>query len=284
MHPGRWFRMRLLRPALVVGLALVALAASARAGADVVDTAGVSTDPTGAHVQLRRDGSWAERRGSGSAGPTTGCRRRWVLLDRPYALRPTPMGQYREIEMDAAPGPEFQPYQVWCDDGTTETYVDTVWLRPQQFGVDPRAIAEQLLRDLPYPAATVGANPAGRGLTGLASWFWVNGYTGAPIVDTVSQFGLTVTVEAMPEGADWDFGDGTVRNGLGLGAPPPAATDVTHLYELRGRPTYRVRALIRLAVRWRLGAGPWQDLAPIVRTAVLDYPVVSSRAALVPDR
>jgi hypothetical protein len=207
-----------------------------------------------------------------------------VLLDRPYALRPTPMGQYREVDMDAPPGPDFQPYQVWCDDGTTETYVDTVWLRPQQFGVDPRVIAEQLLRDLPYPAATVGASPDGRGLTGLASWFWVDGYTGAPIVDTVSQFGLTVTVEATPASTDWDFGDGTVGNRLGLGAPPPAATDVTHVYEVRGRPSYRVRALIRLAVRWRLGAGPWQDLAPIVRTAVRDYPVVSSRAALVPDR
>jgi hypothetical protein len=276
--------MRLHRPALVVGLALATLTVPTPAGADVVDTATVSTDPAGAHVQLRRDGTWAETRGSGAAGPTTGCRRRWVLLDRPYALRPTPMGQYREVDMDAPPGPDFQPYQVWCDDGTTETYVDTVWLRPQQFGVDPRVIAEQLLRDLPYPAATVGASPDGRGLTGLASWFWVDGYTGAPIVDTVSQFGLTVTVEATPASTDWDFGDGTVGNRLGLGAPPPAATDVTHVYEVRGRPSYRVRALIRLAVRWRLGAGPWQDLAPIVRTAVRDYPVVSSRAALVPDR
>src|SRR4051812_41175913 len=157
-------------------------------------------------------------------------------------------------------------------------------MRPQQFGTDPRVTAERLVRALPYPAATVGANPGGRGLTGLESWFWVNGYTGAPIVDTVSQFGLTVTVEATPDSTDWDFGDGTVGRGLGLGAAPPAPTDVTHVYEVRGGPSYRVRALIRLAVRWRLGAGPWQGLPPIVRTAVLDYPVVSSRAALVPDR
>src|SRR3954452_13251126 len=237
--------MRLLRPALVIGLTLVAL--TTPAGTDAVDTAAVSTDPVGAHVQLRRDGSWSETRGAaGATGSTTGCRRRWMLLDRPYALRPTPLGQYREVDMDPPPGPEYQPYQVWCDDGIAETYVDTVWLRPQQFGVDPRVTAEQLLRDLPYPAATVGANPGGRGLTGLESWFWVNGYTGAPIVDAVSQFGLTVTVEATPESTDWDFGDGTVGNRLGLGMPPPAANDVTHVYEVRGRPAYRVRALIRL--------------------------------------
>src|SRR4051794_23548537 len=143
--------MRLLRPALVMGLALLALTAPAGAGADTVDTATVSTDPSGAHVRLRRDGAWVETRGSGSGTPTTGCRRRWVLLDRPYALRPTPLGQYREVDMDAPPGPEYQPYQVWCDDGIAETYVGTVWLRPQQFGVAPRVIAEQLLRDLPYP-------------------------------------------------------------------------------------------------------------------------------------
>ena len=112
----------------------------------------------------------------------------------------------------------------------------------------------------------------------------MNGYSTAPIVDTVSQFAMTVTVEAIPTSTDWDFGDGTTARNLGLGTAPPGSTEVTHAYEVRAQPTFRVRALIRLGVRWRLDAGPWQTLPPVVRTAVLDYPVVSSRAALVPDR
>ena len=83
------------------------------------------------------------------------------------------------------PGPEYSVYRVFCD----ATYVGAVWLRPQQFGVNAFDIAERLVRDLPYPAATVGTNPQTRGLTGLDTWFWVAGYTSAPLADTVTQFG-----------------------------------------------------------------------------------------------
>jgi hypothetical protein len=182
--------------------------------------------------------------------------------------------------IEPQPGPEYSPYQVWCD----AEYVDTVWLRPQQFGVDPRDIAERLVRDLPYPQATVGAVPAARGLTGLTSWFWVSGYTGAPIVDTVTQFGMQVDVEATIGAVSWDFGDGTTADGLGLGSAPPASPTVSHTYEVRARPTFTVRSLIQLAVRWRVNGGVWQPLNPVVRTATLLYPVVESRAVLVPDR
>jgi len=273
--------MRLLRPVLVV-IAVVAALAGGTTGAVAapIDTAAVSTDPTGAHVELRHGDTWVERRPKGSVTPTAGCVRRWVLSPGAFALRITPSGDYRQVPMEPAPGPEYRTYHVWCDD----QFVASVWLRPQQFGVDPRVIAEQLLRDLPYPAATVGVNPGGRGLTGLASWFWVDGYSGAPIVDTVEQFGMVVTVEATPTETDWDFGDGTTGNGLGLGTAPPQRSTVTHVFEVRARPSYRVRALIRLSVRWRLGAGPWQTLAPVLRTASVDYPVVASHAALVPDR
>jgi hypothetical protein len=271
--------MRLLRPALVFGLALTTLAAaSVPAAADGTSSAAVSTDPSGAHVELRHGDTWIEQRRS-SGATTTGCRRRWVLSPGAVALRLTPAGDYRQVPMPAAPGPDYRTYHVWCDD----RYVDSVWLRPQQFGVDPRLIAEELVRDLPYPAATVGASPGGRGLTGLESWFWVEGYTAEPIVDTVDQLGMTVTVEASPATVSWDFGDGTTADGLGLGTPPPGRSTVVHTFEARARPAFRLRALIELSVRWRLGNGPWQPLDPVVRTALLAYPVVSSRAALVPD-
>ncbi len=93
---------------------------------------------------------------------------------------------------------------------------------------------------------------------------------------------MTVDVEAVPASVSWDFGDDSLAAADGLGSPPPARSEVTHTFERRARPAYRVRALVRLAVRWRLDAGDWEDLAPVTRTAVLDYPVVESRAALVP--
>jgi len=273
--------MQLPRPALVLvamatsPLTLLALGTTSSAAT----TADVSTDPTGAHVELRRHDTWVERRASGG-GQTTGCRRRWIPSGA-FLLRKTFAGDYRSIPMtDPGPGTDYSPYQVWCN----AEYIDTVWIRPQQFGVDPRDIAERLVRDLPYPATAVAAVPATRGLTGLESWFWVTGYTGAPILDTVSRFGLRVDVEATPDSVSWDFGDGATANGLGLGTPPPAAATVTHTYETRARPTFRVRSLVRLAVRWRVNGGAWQTLNPLIRTATLSYPVVESRAALVPDR
>ncbi len=272
--------MRLLRPALAVAAVTAGGLAPVPAAAAPTDAAAVSTDPTGAHVELRHGDTWIEARASTGSATASGCRRRWVLSPGAFALRTTSAGDYREVAMDPPPGPGYRAYQVWCD----ERFVAGVWLRPEQLGVDPRAIAEELVRDLPYPAATVGASPGGRGLTGLESWFWVEGYTGTPIVDTVTELGMTVTVEAVPTAVGWDFGDGTAASGAGLGVPPPGRSTVVHTFEVRARPTYRVRALIRLAVRWRLGTGPWQTLAPVLRTAMRTYPVVESRAALVPDR
>jgi len=270
--------MRLLRPALAVAAVVLTTAVGTGAGATTDDDAAVSTDPVGAHVELRHRDTWVEVDHAAGAA-TTGCRRRWVPAPVALALRPTRNGDFKQVPMPPAPGPEYRTYHVWCDD----RFVESVWLRPEQFGADPRLVAEELVRDLPYPAAQVGASPSGRGLTGLDTWFWVTGYTGAPIVATVTALGMTVTVEARVDTVAWDFGDGTTANGLGLGAPPPPRSPVTHVFEVRADPAYRVRALVSLAVRWRLAAGPWQPLAPVVRTAVADYPVASSRAALVPD-
>jgi hypothetical protein len=271
MHP--------LRPVLASLVMTLATITATVHPASAVDTAAVSTDPTGAHVELRHHDRWFETRHANGA-PPNGCLRRWIPSGA-FALRKTPSGDYREVPLvEPQPGPEYQTYQVWCDG----EYVDTVWIRPQQFGVDPRDLAEQLLRDLPYPAASIGTNPQTRGLTGLETWFWVEGYTGAPINDAVTEFGLQVEVEATPTSVSWDFGDRTTANGLGLGTPPPTRSTVVHTFETRARPAFNLRALIVLSVRWRLNGGPWQDLDPVVRTAVRPYPVVESRAALVPSR
>lgn len=278
---------------LATSLAALVLTASgigAPGPAGAESGAGVSTDPAGAHVVLRHDEVWVEigpvgGGHSGSGTPGTGCLRRWVPTANAIYLRPSTVpGDYHITPMPPRPGPDYRAYFVYCG----ARYVTSVWLRPSQFApagaaMDPRAIADQLVRDLPYPAATVGISPAARGLTGLEAWFWVAGYTGEPLRDAVEGFGLHVEVEARPAAVQWDFGDGSGPITGTLGAAAPARSDITHVYEQRTRAVpFTVHATVRLDVRWRLNGGPWQDLAPVTRVASRSYPVAESRAALVP--
>ncbi len=280
MYPRRPGLILVTRLGVVVALAVLIGDATIRVALPARADAVVGTDPVGAHVELDHAGTWVETRPrSGATTTPVGCQRRWIPSGA-FELRITPLGDYRQVPMDEPrPGPEYSPYQVWCD----ADYLGAVWIRPQQFGVDPQAIAERLVRDLPYPPATVGANPSTRGLTGLETRFWVGGYTTAPITDAVTAFGMRVEVEATPGTVSWDFGDGTTHNGASVGSTPTTRSEVAHTFEVRARPTFAVRALLNLAVRWRVNGGPWQGLDPIARSALLSYPVVESRAALVPD-
>lgn len=286
---------RSTRTAVRVALLIAVLGAATLASpsfAHAATSATASTDPTGAHVQLSRRGVWVEVRapadgsaGSGGAG-TTGCVRRWVPTKFPYHLNPGKVDpDIHTTPMPPQPGPEYVAYYVYC--GTT--YLDSVWLAPSAFApqagaVDVRAIAEQVARDLPYPAASIHASPDGRGLTGLESWFWVSGYAG-PIDDVVDQFGLQVEVVATPTAVQWDFGDGSPAQSGTLGVAAPARSDVVHTYERRSRGgATSVRATVRLDVRYRVDGGAWQALDPVFRTAARGYPVAESRAALVTPR
>jgi hypothetical protein len=162
-------------------------------------------------------------------------------------------------------------------------------LLPSAFGpaaaaIDVRAIAEQLAKDLPYPDAEIHISPDARGLTGLESWFWVTGYTGV-VRDAVEEFGLRVEVEALPATVSWSFGDETPPQAGSLGRATPARSDVAHTYERRSSVApLPVKAIVRLDVRYRVDAEPWQALDPVFRTATRGYPVAESRAALVPSR
>lgn len=277
-------------------LALVFLAMALTLGVPPghADTdASASTDPTGAHVHLARGGTWVEVRapsagggnGSGS-GTTVGCLRRWVPTKYPNYLRNGNVDpDYHVTPMPPAPGPGYVAYHVFC--GTA--YVTSVWLLPSAFvptagAIDVRAIAEQLVRDLPYPDATVHINPDGRGLTGLESWFWVEGYS-APLHDAVDGLGLRVEVEAVPSSVKWQFGDHTPTQSGTLGHAAPARSDVVHTYERRssGGPM-SIQASVRLDVRYRVNDEPWEALDPVFRSATRAYPVAESRAALIAPR
>jgi hypothetical protein len=285
-------RRALAPPVLLVTLvaALVALVSPLTPGdeAGAATDVEVDTDPRGARVELDRGLAWVERDsggsggGNGANGAGGGCRRRWVPAPGPLVLRPS-LGENdpHPAVLGPAPSPDAKPYFVYCD----STYLSTIWAVPGQFNggnmaAALRALAEELVQELPFPEVGIEISPGERGLTGLASWFWVTGYDGAPLTTTVAGFGTTVTVEARATGATWDFGDGGEAV-AGLGRPFPEPSDVTHVYEERsGRDGFTVRVRFTFTARYRVDDGEWQPLTPVEREAQRTYLVDEARAQL----
>ena len=267
---------------IAAGLVVATASAAPTGAADV----GASTSPAGARVQIGVDGAYREVGGPGSGGPIggtgagSGCTRRWV----PETSIVPGVGDYLSLLFGPAPSPEHRPFSVYCGN----EFLGAVWILPTEFTVvaaGPTAaeIAAAIAKDLPYPVATIGANPGGRGLTGLAAWFWVDGYDGEPIVDVVAGFGTAVEVEARAGSATWDFGDDTdaVESRVGGSRRSPS---VTHVYETRsGRVPFTVTATFSFSVRYRVDGGEWIDLPAVERDAERAYDVVESRGQLVPS-
>jgi hypothetical protein len=272
------------RTALLAFLLLAAIAPATGAAAAAPPThVDVDTNPTGAHVELGHDLSWVEVgpvAGAGHGGGA-GCRRRWVPADVVVIPTPGAAGDAPSFVL-VPPAPDAKPYDVYCDDA----YVGLVWATPSQFnGGDLtaalRALAERLVRDLPFPAAGIGVSPDARGLTGLESWYWVTGWDGSPLSDSVAGFGTTVTVEARPARVVWSFGDGAPEVAAGLGRAAPERSSVVHVYERRSGPDgFTVRVRFELAARYRVDGGPWLALDPVERDATRGYPVDEVRAQL----
>ena len=181
--------------------------------------------------------------------------------------------------MPHAPTPAYVAYHVYCGG----IYVTSIWVLPSAFETtapNVRNLAAQIVARLRYPALAIAVNPAHRGLTGLNTLLATNGFTGAPIRDSVRGFGATVEVEATPSAVLWQTGDGSISTRV----PFTSGTRglLAHLYERRSpAPGYTVTASIELAVRWRFNAGAWSGLTPISRTASIAYPVIASRSRLV---
>jgi hypothetical protein len=166
------------------------------------------------------------------------------------------------------PGPDFNAYLVYCDGD----FVSISWLGPRNFGApDTVGMAGQVVDNVPVDLATIEARPAGRAITGIPSYFWVGGYTGAPIDQTVSAFGVDVAVTITLGTVTWDFGDGTPAVTAGLGEAWPARSSVHHTYRDKGDRT--VTVTLTLPAHFSVNGGPPQALPPVVRTATLAYAV-----------
>lgn len=169
--------------------------------------------------------------------------------------------------------------------------------------LDPSSVASAVAQSLDLVLPPIEASPSAsrNGLTGDASWFWLDGALRQQSV-TVRLGPESVTVSADPSATDWNFGDGAVRSGgAGVayrpGAPPADA--ITHVYETRCLPGDQGRDPNVLAscssngyavaaqVRWTItfaATGPVAAAGALpARTteSSLVYPVSEARAFLV---
>jgi hypothetical protein len=264
------------RCAAAVLLMLSAVAMSSPwASAEERDASGYAeTVPEAVRVTILRiggrDAVQAVR--GGGTGSQEGCT--WSLVYAP-GLDDTPYG----TSAGPMPHPEARFALLQCD-GVT---VRPIWVAPGDvIDLDgaARAEAQRYVEEVLRPAVSIGANPAARGLVGLRSWFWVEGFVGQVTAPPISAFGMTIEVRMASGSVTWDFGDGTVEPG-DLGRAYPEESTVQHAHQRSG--TYTVTATIELVPEYRVDGGPWLTLPPLSATASTDHPV-EERQAVVTER
>ena len=138
-------------------------------------------------------------------------------------------------------------------------------------GVPSHADLQTLEAQVTLPNLQIDMNPAQVGITGLASYFWLGGYDGAPIYKSAFPSALgSIELRATPTSYFWSFGDGTTLRTTSLGQAYPQISDVAH--------TYRVRS------DWAPTATP-AGLYPVKVTASFDiaFQVVLAGQTLVPN-
>ena len=176
----------------------------------------------------------------------------------------------------------LDPYLLWCGNEMR----GLVWLDPNAGSpaqqVDPQTIAMHLRDEIPVPQAEIRINP-NRGLVGVDSWFWLDGYNGSPIEESTNAFGQRVEVEARVTRYEWSFGDGESLVSRTVGRSYPHRSQIRHLYERSsaGLATgFRVQVSFSFVVRYRVDGGRWIELPSISRVAETSYPVRESQSVI----
>lgn len=257
-----------------VGAAVMA-ATGTPASADGVDKDEVHSDAdnidSGVRVTVIRTGG-EEIVGAvrgGRAGARQGCA--WSLVyapeleDAPYGISPGPK-----------PHPDAQFALLLCNG----TIVQPIWVAPDDI-VDldglARNEAERYIEDVLVPVIGIGVNPAARGLVGLDSWFWVEGFDGAVTAPPITAFGLTIEVRMSSASVTWDFGDGESVAG-DLGRAYPAESTVQHVHQRDG--TFTITATVDLVPEYRVDGGPWLVLPDLEATATAQHEVEERQAVI----
>lgn len=254
--------------ALVAGaIALVAcLTADPAGGIQPGANVSASTDDRGAEVTITvgEDGEARVGRGRGAGGGGGGDTCDWRVTAYPFTGADPP-ARYGE-----PPSPEHRLYLVFCDD----EFVDAAWLGPSDDAppaIDTEALARTVVEHVPVDLFTIDVRPEGRAVTGIPSYFWVEGYDGAPITDSVANGPVTVAVEITLGTVTWDFGDGTPPVTAGLGQAWPERSEIRHAYRDRG--AYDVTVTITMPATFTVNGGAATELEPITRTATIPYVV-----------
>ena len=189
------------------------------------------------------------------------------LSDAPYGTSPGPK-----------PHPDARFALLLCDG----SIVRAIWVAPDDvvdLDAAARTEAERYLRDVLTPVVTIGVNPAAKGLVGLRSWFWVEGFSGTVTAPPISAFGLTIDVRMSSGSVTWDFGDGTVEPG-DLGRAYPEESTVQHAHQDSGR--YTITAAIDLVPEYRVNGGAWIAL-PNLSTSASTVHAVEQRQPVITD-
>jgi hypothetical protein len=259
--------------ALLTSFAMVWTSA---AGAEERDASGYAeTIPEAVRVTILRLGGQDRVKsveGGGGGQAREGCA--WSLLyvpelnDVPYGSSAGPM-----------PHPDARFGLLLCDG----QIVRPVWVAPEDvvdLDAAARAEAQRYVEEVLRPAVSIGANPAAKGLVGLRSWFWVEGFGGQVTAPPITAFGMTIDVRMATGSVTWDFGDGTVVDG-DLGRAYPEESTVQHAHQRSG--TYTVTASLELVPEYRVDGGPWMTLPPLTAVASVDHPV-EERQAVITER
>jgi hypothetical protein len=146
--------------------------------------------------------------------------------------------------------------------------------------IDPAeraAIIRQAVQHLLVEPGEVGVLP-GRALTGLETFFWVEGVGTRVTPPDEGPFGMEI--RAWPVGYRWEFGDGRSLSSDGPGNPDaPQSSEVSHVYQRGGRLEARV------VVTWEgsasSDAGTQPVPGPFTTTATVPVQVDQIRARLV---
>jgi hypothetical protein len=260
-------------------------------GENKVDaTASVQSGPNGVTIRIavRQSSPGASRPGSpvstgGSSTSSSGWNCRADIMNIGNATRSW-------FEGEAPQHPNQSPWVVNCTNG----YTNIVWLPntasssnvsvvvDTSGAVDPVAVAADLLDHVPVPQIKIGVNPA-PGLVALPSWFWIEGYNGAPITASESLASTTVEVQITPTSYRWTFGDGAKLETSSLGRAYPATSDIRHTYEqssLAVGGKFTVTVEVTFNARYRISGGAWQALDPISRSFTAPYPVQQLQSIL----
>ncbi len=156
--------------------------------------------------------------------------------------------------------------------------------------VDPRRISVGDLVGIAFDRARslvttpqLALAPATRGLTGLASFFWLTEEPNS-VAATAEVPGFTVTAEARPVQYVWTFGDGSSTTTSHHGRPwtKRQRGNIRHMYETKGR--YDLTVEVVYEARWRSGTGTWQPLGYFSTSATQPYRVQEMTAVLTRSR